>query len=249
MKQIVNENLKYESIGAGVHIYVSDQHPFGTDAILLANFACVKGTEYPCDMGTGCGIIPFLWARYSKPKKIFAVEIQQNAVELVKKSIAANALEKRVEICNTDIRQIDSSFEKYEKFDVVTMNPPYKPVNTGFESEDDSQKIARHEIMCTIDDVVKAGRMLLKFGGRLCLCHRPERLADIIVSMRNGGIEPKKIRMVSSKIGKKPFLVLVEGRKGGKHGLQFMPELYVRNSDGSWTDEMLKIYGDYGDRK
>ncbi len=247
MKEIVNKNINLQSIGAGIKIYVSDQHPFGTDAILLADFAAPKRREIACDMGTGCGIIPFLWSRYDSPKKISAIEIQKNAAELFKMSLEENSMQDRITLYNCDIRDIDSSFDNFGRFDLVTMNPPYKPANTGIESADESQRIARHEITCTISDTVAAADKLLKFSGRLCICHRPERLAQIIFAMKSKKIEPKRIRFVSNKAGDEPWLVLIEGRKGAGEGLRIIPELHIRNNDGSWTREMLEIYGDYGD--
>lgn len=249
MKQIVNNNVKLEPLGGGVEIFVSDQHPFGTDAILLANFANPKRPEIACDMGTGCGIIPMLWCRYDSPKQVFALELQENATQLLTRSVVHNKLESRITVLNQDLRELEYSNPLCGTLDLVTMNPPYKPANTGFESEDESQRIARHEVTCTIEDTVVAAKKLLKHGGRLCLCHRPERLVDIIATMRAQGIEPKKVRLVTSKTGEEPFLVLIEGKKGAKSGLRVLPELTVRNHDNTWTQEMSEIYGDYGESR
>ncbi|MDE6539918.1 MAG: methyltransferase, partial [Ruminococcus sp.] len=129
----------------------------------------------------------------------------------------------------------------FGRLDLVTCNPPYKAVNAGFESAITAQKIARHEIMCNIDDVCRCAGKLLKFGGRLCICNRPERLADVICAMRNNGIEPKRIRFVSKNPESAPWLFLIEGKKGSKPFMQIEPQLYIRNENG-FSDELQRIY-------
>lgn len=241
-----NDNIKLESIGNGVHIYTSLQHPFGTDAILLADFSAPKKSDNAADLGSGCGIIPLLWARYDSPKHICAVEIQPNAAALMEMSVKENSLDDRIDVTQGDLREIEQ-FLPLSAFSLVSVNPPYKPLNTGLKNADESRVIARHELTCTVDDAVVCAAKLLKFGGRFCMCQRPERLADIICSMRENKIEPKRLRFVSDKAAKKPWLVLIEGKKGAGRGLIMLPELHIRNADGSWSEEMLKIYGDYGD--
>ncbi len=242
-----NENVKRESIGSGVYLYTSAQHPFGTDAILLADFAAPKKSDTALDLGTGCGIIPFLWARYEAPAHIAAVEIQENGIALMRRSIAANGFEDRITPYHCDLREIEKHITPLHSFSLVTMNPPYTARGAGFESEDASQKIARHELSCTIEDSIACADKMLRFGGRFCLCQKPDRLADYICTMRAYGIEPKRIRFVCGRRGKKPYLMLLEGKKGAHSGLAAMPELYINNEDGSYTTEMLKIYRDYGD--
>lgn len=241
------ETCKLESIGSGVKIYTSAEHPFGTDAILLADFSAPKRNDIACDLGSGCGIIPFLWARSDSPQKITAVEIQKNGIELIKNSISLNRLQGRIEAINGDLRETDALGLKPGSFSLVTMNPPYFSLGSGFKSENESQKFARHEMSCTTEDLMKCASRLLKFGGRLCICQKPERLPDIICRMRKFGIEPKRLRFVSGREGKEPYLFLIEGRKGSGKQLNVLPELCVRNADGSWSEEMLKIYGEYGD--
>ena len=238
---------KLESIGNGIKIYTSAEHPFGTDAILLADFSKPKKNDTACDLGSGCGIIPFLWARYDSPGKITAVEIQQNGIELIKKSICLNRLEGRIDAVRGDLRQTEGLGLELGSFSLVTMNPPYFSLGSGFKSENESQKYARHELSVTTEDIMKCASKLLKYSGRLCICQKPERLPDIICEMRKFGIEPKRLRFVCGKEGKEPYLFLIEGRKGSGKQLNVLPELCVRNADGSWSTEMLKIYGDYGD--
>lgn len=242
---ILAPDEKIEPLGNNMEIVVSSSHTFGTDAILLANFASIKRKDIACDMGTGCGIIPLIWCK-GDTKKIYALDIQPKAIKQVKKSLVHNGLGDRIIPVNCDLRSLKGVIEE-GVFDLVTMNPPYKPVGTGIESISEAERIARHEVTCTVDNAVSAASKLLKYGGRFCMCHRPERLCDIIVSMRIGGIEVKKIRFVKQTEGKAPWLVLVEGKKGGKNGVTVMPDLIMKNSDGSNTDEFRSMFGDYMD--
>ncbi len=236
-------NEKIEPLGNNMQIVVSESHTFGTDAILLAGFASIKTKDVACDMGTGCGIIPLIWCK-GKTNSITAVDIQPSAISLLKKSLEINDIENRINPLNCDLREFKGKLE-FGKFDLVTMNPPYKPVGTGIESISESERIARHEVTCTIDDAVSAAAKLLKFGGRFCMCHRPERLCDIIVSMRQGGIEVKRIRFVCQSEGKAPWLVLLEGKRGSKSHLTVEKNLIMFDCYGKPTDEFRNMFGDY----
>lgn len=235
---------KIERLGGGIDVIVTQNHTFGTDALLLAAFADVKPKDLPLDMGTGCGIIPLLWCREERPEPIHCMDIQPLAVRQVQRSIERNHLEKRLFAHQWDLRELKSHI-KAESFTVVTMNPPYKPLETGIESSLESAKIARHELTCTLDDICKAAKYSLKYGGRFCMCQRPERLADVLCALRENSLEPKRLRLVSDKAGQAPFLFLVEGRKGGKSGMRVEPPLTLRDENGRATEEMLKIYGPY----
>jgi len=236
---------KIEPLGNNMKIVVSDSHTFGTDAILLASFANIKMKDKACDMGTGCGIIPLIWCK-GQTNSITAIDIQEKAISQLEKSIELNDIKGRILPLNSDLRNLKGSVE-YGSFDLVTMNPPYKPVGTGIESISEAERIARHEVMCTIDDAVNAAAKLLKFGGRFCMCHRPERLCDIIVSMRKGGIEVKRVRFVCEKEGKAPWLLLLEGKRGSKSSVTVEKNLIMHNSDGTPTDEFRLMFGDYMD--
>lgn len=237
---------KFERLSDEIYIEVSAEHTFGTDALLLAYFASPKNNDRAMDMGTGCGIIPFLWLRNSKQSPVHCLDIQQNAIEQVKRSIERNALQGRLVPHLCDLREIRSEFPA-EGFSLVTMNPPYKPVGTGIESKSNSAKIARHEICCNIEDAVKAAAYLLKFGGRFCMCHRPERLADAVCLMRQYSLEPKRLRFVTDKKGQEPFLFLIEGKKNAKSFLRVEPLLQIKKENGKFTREMLAVYGSYAD--
>lgn len=237
---------KFERLSDEIYIEVSAEHTFGTDALLLAYFASPKNNDRAMDMGTGCGIIPFLWLRNSKQSPVHCLDIQQNTIEQVKRSIERNALQGRLVPHLCDLREIRSEFPA-EGFSLVTMNPPYKPVGTGIESKSNSAKIARHEICCNIEDAVKAAAYLLKFGGRFCMCHRPERLADAVCLMRQYSLEPKRLRFVTDKKGQEPFLFLIEGKKNAKPFLRVEPLLQIKKENGKFTREMLAVYGSYAD--
>ena len=239
----LNADERLEPLGKEMKIVVSDSHTFGTDAILLASFAGIRRKDIALDMGTGCGIIPLIWCK-GETSKVYALDIQEKAISQLNKSIEINSLGERITAVNGDLRNLKGVLP-FGSFDLVTMNPPYKPVGTGIESVSEAERIARHEVTCTVDDAVAAASKLLKFGGRFCMCHRPERLCDIIVSMRNGGIEVKKIRFVTQSEGKVPWLVLVEGKRGSKSGVTVMNNLVMKNRDGSNTDEYRSMFGDY----
>ncbi|MDD6022073.1 MAG: methyltransferase [Oscillospiraceae bacterium] len=244
MTEKLLKDERLEPLGGGMHIVVSDDHPFGTDAILLADFASIRRGDTVCDLGTGCGIIPLIWCKNGLAAGIDAVDIQEKACGQLRKSAEINGVSDKLRVYHADLRDLKGIL-RFGAYDAVTINPPYKPVGTGIESVSESEKIARHETCCTLEDAVAAAKKLLRFGGRFCLCHRPERLCDIMVSMRNGGIEPKRIRFVVQERGKAPWLVLVEGRSGGKPHLTVEPELSIKSPDGSDSEELLRIFGNY----
>ncbi len=236
------EDEHIEDLGEGVGVVVSCQHTFGTDAMLLANFTNPKPNDVACDFGTGCGIIPFLWLRDKKCSEISAIEIQENACNQVKRSILLNKTDK-IKIYNRDLKNI-ADF-RVGSFDVVTMNPPYKIENGGIKNEEDFATIARHETFCNMEDIAKSAARLLRFGGKFCICHRPERVFDAMSAMRNNGIEPKRLRFVSKKGNTQPWLVLIEGKRGAKNGLKVEAPLIAYNDDGSLSEEMLNITEKY----
>ena len=190
----------FERLSDDVKIAVSQDHTFGTDAVVLSYFAKIKRKDRAIDMGSGCGIIPFLWLRDEKQSPVHCLDIQQNAIEQINCSIKENNFEERLFPHLCDLREIREKF-KAEGFTLVTMNPPYKPINTGFESLGESARIARHEVCCNIEDAVKAANYLLTYSGRFCMCHRPERLVDALTIMRNYKLDQKRLRFVCDKEG------------------------------------------------
>ena len=223
-------------------MYVSDDHRFGTDAFLLAYYAGVRPDSVVCDLCTGCGIIPLIFCKNVMPKLIYAIDIQEEAIELLKMSIDKNGLQNVVAPILTDLRELDQRYLAYESVDIVTANPPYMTSGSGFEKMSRPQAIARHELMCTVDDVCKTAGKLLKYGGLLKMCHRPERLSDVINSMRENKIEPKSITFVHNSILDKPWLFLITGKKGAKSGMVVEKPMILRNDDKSYTEEYSRLY-------
>lgn len=204
-----------------IHISVSKEHRFGTDAVMLAQFAEPKRADKVCDLCTGCGIIPLMFCRNPEnmPKEVYGVEIQKNAAELFRESIKNNDLESRVYCIEADLREIEKSGLKRGYFDIVTVNPPYFKANSGRRKISAEQSAARHEILCKPEDFVRAADYLLKYGGSLKLCHLPERLCDIMTLLREAKIEPKTLTFIQNKPYEKPWLFLLSAKKGASAGL------------------------------
>ena len=213
---------------------------YGTDAIFLSDFA--KPSGLVMDLGTGTGIIPLRLTHNKKIQKIYGVEIQESVAEMAKKSIELNDLEDKIEILNIDLKQIQLTFSKHS-FDCVVSNPPYMKKGGAIVNKEDNFAISRHEIHCSLEDIIEVSAYLLKPLGKLFLVHRPDRLVDILYLMRQYKLEPKYIRFVQSKIGKKPNLLLIEAVKDAKSDLKYYDPLIVYNEDGTYTDEIYDIYG------
>lgn len=235
---------KYEYLGSGIRVAVSKEHSFGTDAVLLADFASPKRNEKACDLGTGCGIIPMIWCRNGQAKEITAVELQKKGFLQTCESIRISSVEDKVRAVNHDLKNIKSVLG-HASMDIVTMNPPYKAADAGIKSVAKAELIARHEVECNLDDICSTAAYLLNFGGRLCMCNRPERLSDTIVAMKNNGIEPKRLRLVAKTPYTRPWLFLIEGRKGGKPFMNIDPLLIMYGEDGELSKEVTDIYGEY----
>lgn len=235
---------KYEYLGSGIRVAVSKEHSFGTDAVLLADFASPKRNEKACDLGTGCGIIPMIWCRNGQAKEITAVELQEKGFLQTCESIRISSVEDKVRAVNHDLKDIKSVLG-HASMDIVTMNPPYKAADAGIKSVAKAELIARHEVECNLDDICSTAAYLLNFGGRLCMCNRPERLSDTIVAMKNNGIEPKRLRLVAKTPYTRPWLFLIEGRKGGKPFMNVDPLLIMYGDDGELSKEVTDIYGEY----
>ncbi|MCC8135505.1 MAG: methyltransferase [Ruminococcus sp.] len=230
---------KYEKLTDKIYVCASSDHRFGTDAFLLANFSGYRRKDKACDLGTGCGIIPLIMQKSDPPQIIYGVDIQEGAIEQLRLGIAKSEVSGIIPVC-ADLKELWEG-APLGQLDLVTCNPPYKAANAGFESALTAQKIARHEIMCNIDDVCASAARLLKFGGRLCICNRPERLSDVIFAMKNHDIEPKRLRFVSKNPDEAPWLFLIEGKKGSKPFMRVEPQLYVRTENG-FSEELQKIY-------
>ncbi len=245
----LRDDERIEALGSGLSVLISLDHGFGTDALLLAEFADPKRNALCMDLGTGCGIIPMLWKRNGVTADLYGLELQEKGYDQFRRSIDLCAeqgvpMENVHALCG-DLRDLSSLELPLGKFKTVTMNPPYKPVDTGILSETTAEQIARHETTCTMDDAAAAAERLLNFGGNFAVCHRPERLPDVLEAFRAHSIEPKRLRFVQKNAGASPWLFLLEGRKGGKPFLKVLPPLLMQNEDGSDSDELLCILGEY----
>ena len=227
----------------GIHIIQKkDAFRFGVDAVLLANFSRIKKGMKVIDLCTGTGIVPFLLAGKTEASFITGVEIQQEMVEMAGRSVSYNNLNHQLTFVHGDLKD-QKLLKTLEKADAVTVNPPYKLKDSGILNPQDKNAIARHEVLATLEDVIIAARIILKDNGRLYMVHRPERLADILCTMRKHKIEPKRIRMVHPNTKKAPNIVLVEGQRDGGAFLKWEPPLYVYKDQGGYSEEIDKIYG------
>lgn len=213
---------------------------FGTDAVLLSDFVSVAKNDNVLDLCTGGGIIPLLIHARCKSARISGIEIIKKVADMAKRSVEYNNID-CIDIVHGDLKDAPKIFG-YERFDVVTCNPPYEKVGSGAESPTDVKAAARHEIFCTLDDVIKNACDVLKFGGKLCMVHRANRLTDVFCTMRKYSIEPKRLRLVAPYAEKEPNLFLIEGAKGGGTFMKIMPTLYVYDKNGNYSDEILGIY-------
>lgn len=223
-------------------IQKKDAFRFGIDAVLLANFSKIRRGAKVIDLCSGTGIIPFILAGKTEASHIIGIEIQDEMVDMAKRSVSFNKLEEKIDFINKDLKDFEF-LRNLDKVDVVTVNPPYKLKNSGIINLNDKNAIARHEICCTLDDVIRSAKAVLKDNGRIYMIHRPDRLADIICTMRKYKIEPKLIKMIQPNTKKAPNMVLIEGQNNGGTFLKWEAPLYVYNFDGSYTEEINKIYG------
>ncbi len=236
-----DENIDDLQLNGLMLIQKKDGFKFGVDAVLLSDFANIKKKHKVIDLCTGTGIIPFLLYGKYNPNNIKGIEIQEDMVEMANRSVELNEIN-NIEFIHSDLKDV-KFLKTLEKADVVTVNPPYKLSNAGIVNPSDKLSIARHEILCNLENVIEASRILLKDNGRLFMVHRPERLADIITLMRKYKIEPKRIRMVHPNKNKAPNIVLVEGQRDGGAFLKWDNPLYVYNEDGTYSDQINEIYG------
>lgn len=213
---------------------------FAIDAVLLAHFATVKKGAKIIDLGTGTGVIPLILSTRGRDLEITGVEIQKQVAQMAQRSIALNHLE-GIKIINTDFNDLDSMH--HTKYDLVVSNPPYLPVDRGKISPSEEIALSRHELKCSLEDLVKSAVLLLKNQGRFALIHRSDRLAEIIALLTTHKLEPKRIRLVHPFFGKPANLLLVEAIKGAKTGVAVHEPLVIYDNDGKYTKEILEYYG------
>ncbi|MEY8481986.1 tRNA1(Val) (adenine(37)-N6)-methyltransferase [Lachnospiraceae bacterium 48-21] len=215
---------------------------FGMDAVLLSSFAKIKKQERALDLGTGTGILPILLEAKNEGEHYTGLEIQKESVDMARRSIEYNGLEDKVDVEAGDIRNASGLFGA-ASFQVVTVNPPYMIGKHGLKNENEALYIARHEVLCTLDDVLRESARLLTPKGRFYMVHRPFRLPEILAKMSAYRIEPKRMRLVHPYVDKEPNMVLVEGLRGGNPRMKVEPPLVVYEKDGRYTEELLRIYG------
>ena len=223
-------------------IQKTDGFCFGMDAVLLSGFASVKPGERALDLGTGTGIIPLLLSAKTKGEHFTGLEIQTEIMKMAQRSVALNGLEKKIDIIQGDIKEASRIFGA-ASFDVVTSNPPYMNDAHGLKNPGDVKAISRHEVLCTLEDVVREGTKALKPGGRFYMVHRPHRLAEIITVMRQYKLEPKRMKFVHPFADKDANMVLIEAVRGGGAWLKREPPVIVYKEPGVYTDEIYEIYG------
>lgn len=216
---------------------------FGMDAVLLSSFAKVKPCEKALDLGTGTGILPILLCAKNEGSHYTGLEIQKESVSLARRSVKYNGLEDRIDIVEGDIKEASKIFGA-ASFQAITVNPPYMIGEHGLKNENEALYIARHEVLCTLEDILRESARLLTPKGRFYMVHRPFRLPEILAKMSAYRIEPKRMRLVHPFVDKEPNMVLIEGLRGGNPRMKVEPPLLVYQKGGSYTEEVLRIYSD-----
>ncbi|MBP5745967.1 MAG: tRNA1(Val) (adenine(37)-N6)-methyltransferase [Lachnospiraceae bacterium] len=243
-KDILKEHERIDDLQRNGYKIIQDpcRFCFGMDAVLLSGFARADKGDQVLDLGTGTGIIPILMEAKTEASHLIGLEIQEESADMARRSVALNGLEKKIDIVTGDIRQADKLFGK-STMDVVTSNPPYMIGQHGLKNPDSEKAIARHEVLCTLEDVVKAAASLLKPGGNFFMVHRPFRLTEIMTCLSKYKLEPKRMRLVYPFVDKEPNMVLIEANRGGRSRLTVEKPLIVYKEQGVYTDEIYEVYG------
>ena len=215
---------------------------FGMDAVLLSGFASAPEGGRVLDLGTGTGIIPILMEAKTDAKELIGLEIQEESADMAQRSVILNDLQDKVRIVQGDIKEAGHIFDA-ASFDVVTSNPPYMIGGHGLKNPDGPKAIARHEVLCDLEDVIRAAARCLKSGGKFYMVHRPFRLAEIMVLMHEYKVEPKRMQLVYPYADKEPNMVLIEGARGGRSRLTVEKPLIIYEAPGKYTPEIYDIYG------
>lgn len=241
---ILKENERIDDLQRNHYKIIQDPERFcfGMDAVLLSGFARAKEGDRVLDLGTGTGIIPILMEAKTQAAHFTGLEIQHESADMAARSVSLNHLEGKIEIVTGDIKEAVSLFGA-ASFDVVTCNPPYMTEHHGLTNPEAPKAIARHELLCTLEDVISQAARLLKPGGNFYMVHRPFRLVDIITLLRTYGVEPKRMKMVYPFVDKEPNMVLIEANRGGRPRLSVEKPLIVYKEPGAYTDEIYDIYG------
>ena len=244
MENLVRDDERVDDLQ--INGYKIIQHPdkfcFGMDAVLLSSFAKVKEQECALDLGTGTGILPILLEAKTDGAHFTGLEIQPESAEMANRSVLLNGLRDKIDIIEGDIKEASKIFGK-GSMNVVTSNPPYMTNHHGLKNPNDAKAIARHELLCSLEDVIRETSAVLKQRGRCYFVHRPFRLVEIITLMKKYKLEPKRMRLVYPFVDKEPNMVLIEGVKGGGPQLTVESPLIVYDAPGQYTKEIYDIYG------
>lgn len=242
-ENLIKENERVDDLQNGYHVIQDpEKFCFGMDAVLLSGFAKVKKGETVLDMGTGTGIIPILLKSKTEGKQFTGLEIQEECAEMARRSVVYNHIEDDVQIVQGDIKEAAEIFGA-ASFHVVTSNPPYMIGQHGLTNPHMPKAIARHEVLCTLEDVVSQASKVLKDRGRFYMVHRPFRLAEIMNVLTKYHLEPKRMQLVHPYIDREPNMVLIEALKGGNSRITIEPPLIVYEKPGVYTKNILEIYG------
>ncbi len=241
---ILKENERIDDLERNGYRIIQDPERFcfGMDAVLLSGFARVKDGASVLDLGTGTGIIPILLEAKTGAAHLTGLEIQPDSADMARRSVALNGLETKIDIVTGDIKEAGSLFDA-ASFDVITCNPPYMIGKHGIANPQDAKAIARHEILCTLEDVISQTARLLKPGGNFYLVHRPFRLAEIMVLLSKYKLEPKRMQLVYPYVDKEPNMVLLEANRGGRPRMTVEKPLIVYQKPGVYMPEIYDIYG------
>ena len=214
---------------------------FGMDAVLLTEFVRLKKGDKVMDLCTGTGVIPILLCAKTEAEHFTAVEIQKESADMAQRSVLLNGLEDKIKVICEDLNNLRGVCEN-ASFDAVTVNPPYMIPGKALINPDESKAVARHEIKCTLNDVLSVSSYLLKNGGRFFMVHKPDRLDEIIVKMKENKLEPKRLRVVYPRIDAEPNMILIEGVKCANAGMRVEKPLIIYDEKGNYLPEVSKIY-------
>ena len=240
----LKENERIDDLQRNGYQIIQDPNRFcfGMDAVLLSSFAKAKEGDNVLDLCTGTGIIPILMEAKTKADKFVALEIQEDSADMARRSVLLNHLEEKIDIVTGDVKEADTLF-KAASFDVITCNPPYMTGQHGLRNKDEAKTIARHEVFCTLEDVIRVSAKLLKPGGNFFMVHRPFRLSEIMVLLHQYKLEPKRMQLVYPYVDKEPNMVLIEANRGGKPRLTVEKPLIVYKEPGIYMSEIYDVYG------
>lgn len=241
---IINDDERIDDLQRNGYriIQKKDGFRFGMDAVLLSGFARVNAGECVLDLGSGTGIIPILLEAKTEGKHFTGLEIQEDAAEMADRSVRLNHLEEKVNIVCGDLKEASRIFGA-ASFDVVTSNPPYMNDSHGLKNPDIRKAIARHEVLCTLEDVVREAGKVVKPGGRFYMVHRPHRLTEIITALTAHKLEPKRIKFVHPYLDRDANMVLIEAVRGGNPMVKLEKPIIVYKEPGVYTEEIYDIYG------